>query len=520
MNRANWIDSLVEYLAPHAGLRRRAARGVLAAYEAATPSRQRKFRRDSGGPDQQVLKGAVPIRTQARHLDQNHDIARGILRTLVNNTVGPNGIGIEPQPRRADGTIHEEYAKALREGWRDWCRAPEVTGRLHWARACRMMARTWYRDGEAFAQELIGGVPFLDHGTRVPYSLELFEPDLVPMDYTDGDRIRQGIERNAWGKPVGYWVYKKHPGENMVSRGTSDLKRISADRMLHLAFLDRLGQLRGVSEFASVITRLEDIKDYEESERVAAKIAAMFTAYIRKGTPELYNPENTTDKYADGTAKPRDMRLAPGMIIDNLIPGEEVGMIDSNRPNPNLITFRQGQLRAVAAGAGASSSSISRDYNGTFSSQRQELVEQWIHYATLTDDFTGQLVQPVWERFVFVAHLSGVIPRPADVPEALADDALYVAQAMPWIDPYKEAMSWELLVKAGFASEVEVMRRRGANPRDVMEQITTWRNAAKEKELVFSSDAANDTGTAPPAAAADPAQGDPTPGNPAQDVQQ
>lgn len=494
----NWLDSVVEYFAPYAALRRRAARGVHAAYEAATPSRQRKFRRDSGGPDQQVQKGAVPIRTQARHLDQNHDIARGILRTLVNNTVGANGIGIEPQPRRTDGTIHEEYAKALREAWRDWIRAPEVTGRLHWSRACRLMARTWIRDGEAFAQELIGAVPLLDHGTRVPYSLELFEPDMVPMDYSDGDRIRQGIECNAWGKPVGYWVYKHHPGDITTAATARDKKRIGAERMLHLAFIDRLGQRRGVSEFASVITRLEDIKDYEESERVAAKIAAMLTAYIRKGTPDLYNPEST-EKYADGTPKARDMRLAPGMIIDNLTPGEEVGMIDTNRPNPNVITFRQGQLRAVAAGANASYSSISRDYGGTFSSQRQELVEQWINYAVMTDDFTGQFVQPVWERFVLVAHLSGVVPRPADVPEALADDTLYIAQAMPWIDPYKEAMAWEMLVKSGFASEVEVMRRRGANPRDVLEQITTWREAAKEKGLVFSSDAANDT--PPPAPA-------------------
>lgn len=504
----NLADAIVEYFAPTLGARRRAARGVLALYEAATPSRQRKFRRDSGGPDQQVQKGAVAIRNQARHFDQNHDIARGILRTLVNNTVGPNGIGIEPQPRRVDGTIHEEYAKVLREGWRDWTRAPEVTGRLHWARSCRLMARTWVRDGEAFAQELIGNVPFLDHGTRVPYSLELFEPDMVPMDYSDGDRIRQGIECNAWGKPVGYWVYKKHPGDSMIGRGSSDLKRIGAERMLHLAFLDRIGQRRGVSEFASVITRLEDIKDYEESERIAAKIAAMFTAYIRKGTPELYNPESN-EKYADGTPKPRDMRLAPGMIIDNLIPGEEVGMIDSNRPNPNLITFRQGQLRAVAAGTNASYSSISRDYGGTFSSQRQELVEQWINYSVMTDDFTGQFVRPVWERFVQVAHLSGVIPRPDDVPEAMADDASYIAQAMPWIDPYKEAMAWELLAKNGFASEIEVMRRRGVNPRDVLEQIDTWRTAAKEKGLVFSSDAANDTGApAPVNPAADPT--DPT----------
>ena len=44
--------------------------------------------------------------------------------------------------------------------------------------------------------------------------------------------------------------------------------------MLHLAQRKRLHQLRGISLIHGVITRLSDIKDYEESERVAARIAA------------------------------------------------------------------------------------------------------------------------------------------------------------------------------------------------------------------------------------------------------
>ena len=183
--------------------------------------------------------------------------------------------------------------------------------------------------------------------------------------------------------------------------------------------------------------------------------------------------------------------MAPGMIIDSLAVGEEIGMIDSNRPNPNLITFRQGQLRAVAAGVGASYSSLARDYNGTYSAQRQELVEQWINYAVLTDEFVGQLVQPVWQDFVQIAHLSGVVPIPKDVDPTSADDALYVGQSMPWIDPLKEALAWHSLVQDGFASEVEVMRKRGANPRDVLEQIAAHRKAVAEKGLIFGADFAN-----------------------------
>src|SRR5690606_22919623 len=134
----------------------------------------------------------------------------------------------------------------------------------------------------------MGPVPMLDHGTRVPLSLELFEPDMVPFSLNDMTRgIRQGIELNAWGRPRAYWVHKYHPTDGHVLASSQDLKRIPTDRILHITNVDRIGQLRGVSLFASVITRLEDIKDYEESERVAAKIAAMLTAYVKRGTPEM-----------------------------------------------------------------------------------------------------------------------------------------------------------------------------------------------------------------------------------------
>ena len=490
----NIVDRIVAYFDPHAGVRRAQMRSALAHYEAAKPGKQRKTRRDSHSPDQLVQAGAGPLRAQARFLERNHDLARGALRTLVNNIIGPNGIGIEPQPRRADGTIHEDYAKALREAWRDWCKTPEVTHRHTWAKTQRLLARAWLRDGECFAQQLIGPVPKLDHGTRVPFSLELFEADMVPLDYDDGDKIRQGIERNGWGRPVGYWVYKQNPLDAGLVSLSANLRRVSADRMLHIAAIDRIGQLRGVSEFASILTRLDDIKDYEESERIAAKIAAALTAYVKRGSPEDY----TAQLDDEGNPIPRDIRIQPGMIIDGLGVGEEIGLIDTKRPNPNVALFRQGQLRAAAAGIGASYSSISRDYNGTYSAQRQELVEQWVHYAVLTDEFVGMAVQPVWEQFVAIAHLSGVVPIPADVAASSADDALFIGQSMPWIDPLKEAKANLELTKAGFASEVEIIRRRGGNPRDVLEQIAAWREKVKQKGLTLSSDAATDKQAAGP----------------------
>ena len=105
----NPLDKLVGWFSPRAGIRRLSARSVLnRAYESASPSKSRKFYRDSVGPNQIVGSDAPALRAQARNMERNNDIARGALKTMTNNIVGANGIGIEPQPRRLDGTIHKE----------------------------------------------------------------------------------------------------------------------------------------------------------------------------------------------------------------------------------------------------------------------------------------------------------------------------------------------------------------------------------------------------------------------------
>lgn len=466
---------------------RPAAAAPRAYYEAARESRFRRFHLDGGHPDNLVRQGAKALRDQARYLERNHDLARGILRTLVNNIVGPSGIGIEPQPRRADGSIHDELAARLRWLWIEFQRRPEVTWRMSFSKCQRAIARTWLRDGEGFAQMISGPMPGLAHGSSVPFSLEMFEPDYLPFDYDDpGKGIRQGVEMNAWGRPRAFHFYRQHPQDIFGAGG--GYKRIDAQKVLHLYNCDRLHQARGVSEFASVLGRLEDVRDYEESERVAAKLAARLTMFVRRGSPEAYDPE-TDPRETDerGNRLPRELGLEAGTILDNLGPGEEVGTIDTKRPNVNAVLWRQGQLRAVAAGIGASYSSIARDYNGTYSAQRQELVEQWVNYAVLTDDFVGMFVRPIWENFVSIAWYSGVLDVPKGVLPETVDDALFIGQSMPWINPLHEAQAWLELVKAGFASEPEVIRRRGANPRDVLEQIAAWRRAVAEHGLVFTS---------------------------------
>ena len=485
------IESAIAAVSPAWALKRAQARKILAYYEAAKTDTLRKQRREPGSGDTAVYRAGAALREQARHLEQNHDLARGALATLVANIVGPNGIGIEPQPRNRAGEIDDATATQILTLWRDWTEKPEVTWCMDWSALQRMACRTWLRDGEVLTQILEGSVSLLDHGTRVPLSLELIEADHLPFDLQSGNpTITAGVERNAWGRPVAYHIYKQHPGDiGLTTAGwTLETKRVPASNMLHLKLSDRVRQARGVSIFAAVLARLDDIKDYEESERIAAKVAASMAAVIKKGTPDMYDPN------PDGT--PRDMRFRPGMVFDDLLPGESVETIDSKRPNPQLEPFRNGQLRAVASGIGCTYSSLSKNYDGTYSSQRQELVEGWGLYGVLSSEFIGQFVRPVYQRFVRMAIASGQLRVPAGLDVDSLDDALFLAPQMPWIDPLKEANAWETLEANGHASGPEIIRRRGQSPMDVLEQESRWRRLAAEKgvELTLGKTGASGQG--------------------------
>ena len=485
----NALDRLIAFVSPEAAFRRQRFRTLMAGYDASQSSTLRKFSRDHMSGDYHARKEARSLRAQARQLDRNHDIARGALNVLVNNIVGHHGISIEPQPRSVSGELLEDFAQQLQVLWKNWCRYPEVTYQMNWAACQRLACRTWMRDGESFAQILAGNVPKLDHRTTVPFSIEMIEADQVPTEdelfIKDG---QGGILRNAWGQPTSYRVLKVHPGSGMLSAlvNASDLRFVSAENMVHLKLVDRIGQNRGVSSLASVITRLEDLKDYEESERIAAKIAASMAAYIKKGTPDLYDG----NRDADGNPIARSMRFAPGMVFDDLAPGEDIGTIDTNRPNTNLQAHRDGQLRAVAGGIGASYSSISRNYNGTYSAQRQEMVEQWITYQVMAETFTAQFVQPIWERFVAVSVASGAVTLPSDIDYPSMDDALFIGQQMPWIDPKKEADAFEQLEANCHISGPEIIRRRGGNPRDVLDQQAKWQRMKEAAGLLNPAAAA------------------------------
>ncbi|WP_200249558.1 phage portal protein [Thiococcus pfennigii] len=488
----SWAERALAALAPQWALRRAQARWALRAYEAARPSRLRNIRRSRTTVDQDLRRGGKTLREQARWLEQNYDLADGALDVLVRSVIG-TGLIPEPLVRTRDGELAAEVNDQLAEAHARWARAPEVTGEHDYASMQRLRARTLFRDGECFAQYIQGVRSDGPYLTDIPLALELIDPDAVPIDHYDTrQRIVQGVRKNGWGRPVAYLVAKQDP---VLESLLPEYREIPAERMQHLKIIKRLRQTRGVTLFASALERIEDIRDYDESERIAAKIAASMAAYIKRGAPDLYSADAMA-RDSEGNMVPREHQFRAGMIFDFLQPGEEIGVIDTKRPNPQLGRYRDDQLRAASAGIGAAFSSMARNYEGNYSSRRQEANEQAPHYAVLWAYLVTRAEIPTWQRLVDTLLLTGALRVSRDLDPATLYDVDYSRPATPAIDRQKEVGADANALETFQEALVDVWRRSGKNPADMWRKLEDQR-----KRLASLRDA---TPSAAPAATPDP----------------
>ena len=449
------MGRLIEAFAPRWALKRELARvAIERLYKAAAPSNARSSPTDWRSGDAVMDQARAKLRQWGRHLDENHDLTHSILNQL---SYQASQLEIEPRALNRSGAPAVAVNDALKKAWTTHRDQLDATGGMPWCVLSAITARTWLRDGEVFAQHLLG--TSTAYAGALPYAVEVHEPDLVPFDLIqDNPRIVHGIEIDASGRPSAYHLYLKHPGDNVQGVFTTDTMRIPADQITHLKMSKRLGQRRGASVLAPAVTRLSDIADYEESERLAAKVASSLCAAITRGADFVNTPTAL-----DAASGERPFELQAGMIFDSLAPGERVEVIDTQRPNQALGDFRKAMLRAATAGIGVSYSTATHDYDGTYSSQRQELVESRLMYDAMRAHYVAGFLRPVWRNFVQATQLAGLVRAAAADPDTLFDFEA-IAPAQPWIDPAKEASADETSIRAGIESRYGIIRRRGGDP--------------------------------------------------------
>jgi lambda family phage portal protein len=458
------LTDRLEQWFPKWAMKRAQARSLKRYYDAADNGQY--WRNVSQGGNQSadtvVTQANMQLRAIARNLDENSDLAAGVLDTLVKKVIGTE-LKLIPGVMTKGGKPSEKLSKDIERLWWDFSQAPETTRELSMPEVQRLVCRTWLRDGEMLVHH-VRGTNRISARTQVAYAMELLEADYLPFHQQAASsnlkkqpNLVNGVEKNQWGAPVAYHVYKDHPGAMTYQLdNTTETKRVLARDMVHLKYVKRLRQTRGIPILTTVLRRLEDIRDYEESERIAARINASFAAAITKSTEFAQVSTDTSGK--------RSMEMAAGQIFDDLLPGESITPIGTERPNPELINFRNGQLRAVAAGTLTNYSAISQNYDGSYSAMRQELQDSKVNYDVLRTQFINDFLTPIYREFIGVAVAQGLIRIPSNVDEMTLMSPQWSTPGTPWIDPLKEMQADLAGVEAGITSKAHIQRARGIDP--------------------------------------------------------
>ncbi|ODA29886.1 phage portal protein [Veronia pacifica] len=411
---------------------------------------------------------------RARHFDENNPLVTAIFDELCVNVVGPNGIMIEPQPLDKKGEVHAAFAQAISKWLEQFSLHQNIDGELTRAETEYLACRTWLRDGEVFGRFYMGNHPEIAYPTATPFAVQPFEPDFIPRNIEEEERnLLEGIQRNRFGQAVKYLIQKDRHG--------FVFSEVDAQFMAHLKFTKRFHQNRGVSMLHAVLDLIADMEDYDQSERISAQIASRFSYFIKRD-PNI--PDGDSFR---GAGDEVDTTLGYGNSFE-LAPGEDAGVVESNRREAMSNPFREGQLRLASAGSMVNSSSVTRLYDGSYSAQRQELIDSFGRYRVLQRKFVTGWTRPQYRLALQMALLSGELKPPRDVDKGSVLNAIYQAPVMPWIDPAKEMTGVQLGARLGLHSLSHSQRERNINPLSTRREIQAEREAMKEMGIVSVAD--------------------------------
>ena len=530
MAKPNIFDRAVAAVAPVHAARRAAARTALSVinsgysnYGANTVKKSmRGWMYHGGSPKEDIEDNIDTLRQRSRDAYMGVPTATAALKTKRTNVIAG---GLMPAPqidadylRMTPEAAEELQAQIVREFalWADTptCDAERI-GNFY--KLQKLAFLSYMMNGDTLAL-----LPMRQQ-TGQPYSLcvQLIEADRVssPNGYDrlmpttvqgrEVQRIVQGIETDAAGMVVAYWIASRHPLASSANiGGPLEWTRVEAygaqsgrRNVLFLMDRERIGQLRGVPELAPVLETLKQLGRYTDAEIDAAVLSAMFTVFVQPASPtdarplgEMLPPEMLIDANDQGS-----IELAPGAIV-SLNPGETVEFADPKHPNNGYDAFTEALIKQIGAAMEVPPEVLFKQFSTSYSAARGALNEFWRTCTMQRDDFVDSFCQPIYEEWFSEAVALGRIKAPG----YFSDPAIRKAYtACTWngpartnLNPVQEVTAATKRVEAGFstAQEETAQMTGGDYSRNIRQRVIEAKRKKEVDEISHPQEAPQNAG--------------------------
>lgn len=434
----NFLDNAIGTVFPKWGAARAAYRNQLEKVSANTSDHQSLRRlmegRSSGGYEAGKnnrltarIKGSAHendlpraqihnMRVRSWNLYRNNPQARKVSRTLGAKVIG-RGMDPQSQATLADGKPHVGFRSLATKIWDAWCKESDFRGKP--GRGGQTFAVT---SKTALRQTLFsGGVFYRFHhlskaeqklqNLLVPLTVQLVHADRLDEN-RNGDNQFYGVELDGDGKVAKYWIL---PGDGRKAVTRQESTAIPANEMGHLFMEEDVDQILGSPQFGAALLTMDDRRNYEYSELLAAEAASCVVGTYRRSNGQaqfgLTNPTDPDRPLTDTAGNPVTS-LQPQMLLDLGKTGE-FNIVSNNRPNNGAEGFLSYMMRSEAvAMPGVKSSSLTGDYrNSSFSSERSADNDIWPEIEELQDWFACGFCQPIYEEVITAAVVAGLFDK-------------------------------------------------------------------------------------------------------------
>jgi lambda family phage portal protein len=434
---------------------------------------------------QDVRQDIKMLRGRSRTLVRDTPIGKRYCALFEENVSGHDGFLLQPKTLRGDGEFDKALNAKLAAAWERWSEPDTCTidGRHSFADVCNLIDRLEPMDGEILIR-LIPGAP-----GGFGFSLQVLDPDQLALDYTvepiAGSQpwINQGVEMDAWGRPVAYHVWERHPRDQNRGRRL----RIPAAQIIHEFLEWRPGAVRGIPWLHAAMQSMNMLGGYTESELVAARIGAA------KGG--FFKPTDDADDIGGADGPPQE--IEPG-TFDVLPHGYEFTPYDPQHPTTAFADFHKAVARWIAAGGNVSYTSLSGDLEAVnYSSIRAGLLAERDFYRLLQRRRIQRVCMRIYRAWLPMAQLAGGLDIPA-ADLVRAQRVTFRARGFPWVDPLKDVQTLKEEIALGINSRSAACAERGRDFERVLADLDAEQQLADEYQVPIA-------GTAPaPNAAVDP----------------
>lgn len=450
----NFIDRVVGYISPQAGLKReqaRLAQEQIRDYNAASRGRRRgNLLNRSTSAAREVSRAADRLAGVSQELVRNNPLAQRIKMIMASNVAGD---GIRVDITGSNQRVNTDFTNYF-EGWANTT-ACDFDGHYNLFGLQWLAIATVVESGGVLVRFHI------NNALRYPLSIQLIEQTYLDttMDTQndgDGGQIIDGIQYDKAGQITHYHILIDNNGTNTDGTPTRRSYR-RGDEMVHIFRKERPGQHLGVSWLAQVATHLDRYDTLQDAKVTQQQIAACLAVIVTEANTALGSKTDT----------PMIDRVEPGMI-EYVGAGSTVTTVTPPRADDSA-SFITELKNDIAVGAGLNYQQLTGDYSKfNFASGRMGKIE-------------FNLMLDMAQKFMLLPALNTIMDKLFSIYQLQAGtnakiNAEWVFPPRAAVDPSEEVETVKNKVRSALMTPQTAAKMFGTKLETV---VTGWEDALK-----------------------------------------